>query len=303
MVIVKCRWSALPPIAMLLAGCISVPNHSLTPLQREIEGGREVEVSVAQGEIKTNINSSGLAAVTGGGFLAAAIDASIEVHRAKLAESYAKPLRDALIEYDFDSKAQETTKRALTELSWLRSTDYSFVKEVSAENRSAKLDATNSKQMIFVDYEYELSVEFDAIEVNILVAIADKKIPSGYVPTGRLNPKNLVYQRWINVIIPLSNPSSVAEENVKRWAADDALLARQALNTSLESAYWMIKKSLSQFPEEERSIRKSKKIDLSQYHIKSQTYSGRVIEQKDNASLLLLTWPDDKWVLLFNPIG
>jgi len=292
----RISWLNIALLTAIATGCASVPkNHALAPEAHTIEGGREVQISVAQGEIKTNINQSNVAAAAGGGLLMALIDAGVEAHRAKVAEEAVKPLRDALVGYDFDARAQASTKATLEEIGWFAPRDYGFVKEINADARSARLDATKSDEMAFVDYEYGMSADFDAVEVNFRVSIANRQTPPKTKPVTRLYAANLVYHQWHKVVIPLNGAAKDKDANVIRWSANGAALTKQALAASLTQAQSMIKRGLTQSAETSLAIPKGARTTAG-------GYTGSLIEKVGTTTLLWIPI-QDQWVLIADPIG
>jgi len=288
-------------LGALLSGCVSAPKNQSIPAEgRSIVGGREVQISVAQGEIKTNINASNMTAAAGGGLLFALVDAGVESHRAGVAEQVAKPLRDALVGYDFDARAQERTKATLAELDWFAPRDYSFVKEINADARSAKLDAMASSQMAFVDYEYSLTPDFGAVEISVTVSLANKQAAPGQKPVTRLSAANLAYHQQSEVLIPLNNASKRKEENADRWAGNGAALAKQALDTGLTRVQAVIKRGLTQ------SANDLSALDQGMRHGKPTVaggISGLLVETSNAGTLLWLGDPVYRLVLVTEPVG
>ncbi|MES1196399.1 MAG: hypothetical protein ABUL58_05590, partial [Steroidobacter sp.] len=241
-------------------------------------------------------NKSNVAAAMGGGLLWALVDAGVEAHRAKVAEETVKPLRDALIGYDFDSVIQQQTKATLAAIDWFMPSDYGFVKEINLDNRSAKLSATASKEMAFVDYEYGMSANFDALELNCRISIANKNVPHDSKPVARLYPDNLAYTQWHKVVVPLNNASKEMPENVSKWSANNAVLTKQGLETALKFVQDMIKRGLLQSAENQKVIEQGKRVVAG-------GYGGNLIEKTGDTTLLWLPMPNDQWVLVASPVG
>ena len=105
------------------AGAVSARDHKfiLPEAARTVDGGRDVQVLIAQDEIKSTIVASSVSAVTGGGLLAALIDAKVNNDRARKAEATIQPLRQALIGFDADTLALDGAKSAMTKLPWFQS--------------------------------------------------------------------------------------------------------------------------------------------------------------------------------------
>lgn len=90
---------------VLLAGCSTPYRNALAPdAARQMQNTSGV-IAMHQHEIDTSINPSNLTAAAGGGLLWAIIDAAANAHSAKKTENFAADLRQALLDYKFESDA------------------------------------------------------------------------------------------------------------------------------------------------------------------------------------------------------
>jgi hypothetical protein len=286
---------AVCALIALVSGCATLPkNHFLAPDGRTVAGGREVQVSVAQGEIKTNINKSHVAAAMGGGLLGALIDVGVEQHRATVAETEVAPLRNALIGFDYDTEVRSQTKETLTSLDWFGAQTFGFAKEVSPASRRNEVLQANTNQIAFVDYDYGVSVAFDAIELHSRISLANTHDPETLKgKTARAS--ELPYQQRHKVIVPLQGASTDMDANVQRWSANNGALAKQALEASLQHIQVMMKQGLNQSAEDAGKIPSNQKVTAG-------SYTGTLIEKTDSATLL---WNSvtDEWIMVMAPIG
>jgi hypothetical protein len=280
----------LVALAFLVSGCATTPNHALAPAARTLDGGREVLVTVAQGEIKTNINKSNVAAAGGGGLLLALVDVGIEQHRATVAETAVAPLRNALIGFDFDSEVQSQTKATLNSLDWFGAQRFSFAKELTSQSRANDMAHAQTKQVAFFDYDYGVSIDFDAIELHLTVTVADKQAVAQNEAANKLP-----YQQKHKVVIPLRGAAKDKDENVRHWAADNAALAKRALEDSLRDIQGMVKQGLTQSADAVAKMAKSERVTAG-------AYSGTLIDYSNGATTL---WNSvtDEWVMVTSPIG
>src|SRR5437762_6083750 len=118
------KWALAYGLAAVLvvvsaAGQAAAANHNFLPeASRAVEGDRPLQVVVAQGEIKSDINPSNIAAATGGGLIEALIDAKITSDRAKKAELEIQPLRAASTGYRVDPMPIQTTQAVVGKIDW-----------------------------------------------------------------------------------------------------------------------------------------------------------------------------------------
>ncbi len=271
-----------------LEACTTPPlRHTIAPSAREVAGGREVKVSVVQREIGTRIAPSRVAAAAGGGLLMALIDAGVNQHRAKAAESTAGDLRTELGEYDFDARALEVSKGVLAEVPWF-GTAPTFSKEHTDVSMLADLDNAATSQVSFFDYHYGLSPDFSELEVSAAIDTALKVAPAGATAQQRTQLKNLVYTRRFVVVTALSSPSKDKSENAQRWSEEKAAFARRSIEASLAHLQVLMEKALLFTAEEEARFSGLK--DNTQVG----TRTGKLLEKSDAGTLLLAL--DGTWI-------
>ncbi|HEY5722618.1 MAG TPA: hypothetical protein VIT45_09880, partial [Allosphingosinicella sp.] len=136
---------------------IAAPSPIVTEEMHAVPADRAVQVLVAQSEIKSNINPSNIAVATGGGLLGGLMAASQNASRTKKAEALIEPVREALMDFDVDGLALDTTKRAFAQVPWLQNAPVSFSKDSSPVGKSGSLDTIGASQVAFVEYSYDFS--------------------------------------------------------------------------------------------------------------------------------------------------
>jgi len=242
----------------------AIKNNYIAPEARSVEGGRDVQVVVAQAEIRPNINVSNVTAATGGGLLFALIDAGINNSRAKEAEKTVVPLREALVGYEFDQHAQTASAATLSSLGWFDPKQAQVAKDDSQVGLLAAIDAANTPQIMLLRYSYETNAEFTSLIVNLNASLVNKKIPQGKKSDARLAPKNLAYNQSFRsmITLPGSNSKDPAA-NVQAWSADNGKLARAALDLGVERCQLLLKRGLEMTAADATSIQKRNKRQLS----------------------------------------
>ncbi|HYD37185.1 MAG TPA: hypothetical protein VEA60_06200 [Allosphingosinicella sp.] len=220
-------------IAAVSVGSVAIaagPATVVTEDARTVQGGRAVQVLVAQSEIRSNINPSNIAVATGGGLLGGALAASQNASRTKKAEALIEPVREALTDLDVDRLAQDTTAAALAQVPWLQSAPISFSKDSSPVGKSAALDSLGTSQVVFIEYSYDFSPDFADLRVVAKVDFANKAMPAAATkPEARVNRKNLAYSQQVTTIVSLSTAVDEKAGNAAQWSADGGKRAREAL--------------------------------------------------------------------------
>jgi hypothetical protein len=218
--------------ATATAATAAIAPNIVSETARTVQGGRQIQVLVAQAEIKTDINPSNIAVATGGGMLGGLLAASQNAKRAKKAEAAIEPLRAALTGFDVDGLALQTAKDALTGTQWLQSAAISMGKDSSPVGKSGVLDGAATGQVAFIEYSYDVSPDFSSIRVAENIQFANKAMPVGKAvkPEARVANKNLAYAFTITSIVSLSSFSEDIDSNTMAWSANGAKAARAALS-------------------------------------------------------------------------
>src|SRR6185437_6348792 len=99
---------------LLLGACSTLPVHQALPAEAQDKiASTDVVLPIHQSEIYEFVPNSTGGAVAVGGLLGAIIDAGVYDVRTSKAETAVKPLRDAIVDYDFDKAFQSDMKGAL----------------------------------------------------------------------------------------------------------------------------------------------------------------------------------------------
>ncbi|MFI4974220.1 MAG: hypothetical protein ACHP84_06775 [Caulobacterales bacterium] len=231
---------------ILAAPALAAGHKTVFPeAARAAPGGRAVEIVVAQAELSSNINPSMVDVAMGGGLLGVVIDAKIDSDREKHAQGEITPIRMALIDFDADQLAIDTTRTALGKLDWFQAAGPpDFARDPTVMAKSAELTSSAAGQVAFLEYVYDTSADFSSMRVGVTITIADKAAPNGGNPEARLSGRNLVYAQTLTSVVRLSNPGSGAE-NAARWAANDGALARRALTAAFGEVGTLIPRALT----------------------------------------------------------
>jgi len=276
-------------IACMGAICLSgtslaaVTNNYIAPEARSVEGGRDVRIVVGQAEIKANINALNTTAAAGGGLLFAMIDAGVNNARAKDAETFVVPLREALVGYEFDPRAEMASGMTLSGLDWFGAKQTQLSKDESGDATLAALDAAATPQLMVLRYSYETTADFSAILVHLNTQLVKKEIPAGKKPNARLNPKNLAFVQTVRsvILLPDANPKD-ASANVKAWSADGGRAARAALDLGIQRCQELLQRGLTQSAADAASMAKRNKRPLSSVP----GVSGWEIEKQPSSTLI-----------------
>ena len=218
----------------MLAGCITPlpPGRSFDAANRSVSS-RDAVVIVGQSEVNVQVNPSNAAAATGGGLIGALIQAGIDQYHASSAEDSVKPVRAALVDYDFDKSAMSKTQDACSKIDWLAVSNTSYTKDETDDNYTKILDASKADQVMFNLINYKFSYDFTSLEVNMLSAAYSKASAVGETAHDRMSLKNALYYHRFKYQSYLPTPGSDKDANAAKWADNQGALARTALETGL----------------------------------------------------------------------
>ena len=284
----KSAW-ALPALGLLCIGCAPQFQHHVDPEVRAAKMGRDVEVSVPQGEIQGEFIASSAGASLG--LIGALIDSGVDKSRASGADKLMKDVRQVLTGFDFDSLADKATRETLSQISWLEAQNVIFTKTFGEDVCLKKLDAAKTNQVLFCNYNYGLSPDCSSIHVSMTALLANKDlVRPGETPSDRLSQTNLLYQQYFLVVLPISNPSKFAVLNEERWAKDGGKTLREALEGGVSALQLMLTKGLEQTPESEAANQKTEMSTVGGYrgHVVAKTPQGTILCIFDGSWVLVL---------------
>jgi hypothetical protein len=271
---------ALFVLFLLIVGCAAPLKQTLPADAREVPGGRRLVVTVAQTEINALINTSNITAATGGGLLFALIDAGVNKSRTTTAEEKIAPIRNSLLDYNFDQKAFAMSKKLAENITWLGIIDSELKKDVSNAIYSKSLDESSTSQQLILNYDYLLTPAFDAIKVGARVSVLSKQVPSVDKPEDRALLKNAVFTRDVVCAVSLKEATKDADENIAKWSKDNGALARKSLDDALAALLKIIEFALN-FTDDQAIALQSNKLT----NVGSET--GKVIRSDIDGTLLL----------------
>jgi len=285
---VKMRIAVHAGICLALAGLpvgsavVAAPAGVVAEGARNVQGGRAVQVLVAQAEIRSNINPSNIAVATGGGLIGGMLAASQNASRTKKAEGLIEPVREALSDFDVDGLAQRTTGAALARVPWLQAAPVSFSKDSSPLGKSAALDSIGAGQIAFIEYSYDFSPDFAELRVVATVEFANKAMPAAATkPEARVSRKNLAYSQRVTTIVAAPFVVDEKSGNASLWAADGGKAAREALTLAFAEMEELLPRTLALTADQVAAMgaKTNKKSDVG-------GFQGRVQDSPTGETLL-----------------
>lgn len=278
------RFLAVALGCFLLEACAPTPKRVLDDAVRQPPEARESVVVVQQGELHAKIEVSNVSAATGasagaiGAIIGAIIDSTANQNRTDAAEEGVKPLRDALLDYDFDHRALQATEATLAKMPGFDTTKVAFSKDGTKDNVMRMLDQSSSSQFLVVRYDYSLSPNFSQMVVSMSADIYPKEAKGGSAG-DRVSTRDALYTQRFWYVESLPNAGKDIKHNAQLWNQNGAQPARGALDAGLSGVEDLFIRSMSQTPEAAATLDKGPGTDLAGFH-------GNLVETSAKGTLL-----------------
>jgi|KBSMisStaDraftv2_1062788.scaffolds.fasta_scaffold40200_4 hypothetical protein len=237
--------NALWLLLFALAGvqaCIaktSTPETYVTEKTRDIEGGRKVLIIMPLPTLGATVNWDPLQVIDHKTFAVFGSAAEMESYNEQVREAqrFMVPLQKALSGYELETKVRGAIEPIVTGSPWLRGQDVEVTNNLNSDYQLMKLNESNTRQMLVVFVDHRCDVTCSAIAISLKATMLVRQIPRGYVSSMRLSASYIPYQVTFNAVVHLKDPDPKnAEVNRDRWAANDAALARRAIDIGADWA-------------------------------------------------------------------
>jgi hypothetical protein len=237
--------------ALSLGACAGIPPHEyLAAPARDRIATTDVVVPIRQSEIYVYVPPSTAGATGGAAFglvgalVGAMVDASVNAARTSKAETAVKPLRDSLVDYNFDRGMQGDLKSSLAQVAFLNVSDVHEVKEVTNDALDASLAGSKQGAVLFATTDYHLSNDGDVLFVTVAAslfgnndALRTLKAPKAKPPTSL---KNALYHNTLVFEMKVAGATSDRDHNIALWSADHGTAIRSALDTGAKELSAML---------------------------------------------------------------
>ncbi len=227
------RYAAVAAGLMLLTACGSTPNYYIDDVARNQIDSTHVIVNIPQKEITAEIEASNVAVAGGGGLLLALVDVAVESSRANTAEELIQPIKDSLIETDFQALFIEALKEELAATPWLNVSETTLIIDPVKDYVDTHYRASDAEAVLFIDASYALGANFDTMKGYAVLSMLPKsddlkqfseKAGSKKSKSSATHPDNLIYRDSIAVNKTLDNITDDKEANAAKWAEQPEVL-------------------------------------------------------------------------------
>lgn len=240
--------------SILLTACTTPLIHQ--PLSAAARGdlaSTEVVTPIRQSEIYVFVPTE-----QGGashGLIGVLIDAGIDAVRTSKAETAVAPLRNAMVDFNFDTALQAELKNSLAKIEWLHPVNFQIEHDVSDQGIERTLTDSKTASVLFVIADYHLSNDGDVLLASFDAALMPNNDQLRALIPGKRDTKrpiareNALYQNRFAFEAHVSGTDD-RDRNIAEWSANNAAAARAALEMATRKFADMLKEDL-QRPEED----------------------------------------------------
>jgi hypothetical protein len=228
---------ALGASALGMGACTTVlPEHvPLSLAARDSIASTELIAPIKQNEIYLFVPASQVAAAGGGGLLLALIDAGVDSTRTHNAEEAVKPVRDAIVDFNFDEVMRADLQKSMSTVPFLKLDGARVIKEVTDASLDAAIVQSKASAVLFTTADYQLANDGSTLTVVLWAnmfansdALAALKPPKGNAKLKSALANALYRNRFTYTA---AFPGTVGERpaNLAVWSANNGAELRKAL--------------------------------------------------------------------------
>ncbi|HEY8949984.1 MAG TPA: hypothetical protein VIM56_13955 [Rhizomicrobium sp.] len=281
--------------AGFLSACASTPHDYLSADTRTKIVSTEVVVPIHQNEIYVYVPPSQVSASAGaqaglvGALVGAIIDASVDSIRTGKAETAVKPLRDAMVDYNFDSTMQGDMKNALAPVSWMGVDDVRVSKQITSRGVDGEIFGSKDGAILVADTNYSLSNDGDVLTVATWAALipnndALRAIKPQKKKGSRVDAANALYHNSFAYEVKLQNASPDRDKNIAIWSADHGALTRAALTAGAREVAVMLAADIQRLGDEGKAANaETATVDGQDGIVIATESTGKTVRFKDGS--------------------
>jgi hypothetical protein len=305
--------AAAAAVTALCAACSTVPAYkALDPVVKQKVTATTGVIVSPQREIYATIFQ---APAGSGGLIGAFIQASLDKHHTAEAEAGMVPLRNSLLNFNFDQVMETNLQQQLAGVDWLHMNSLSLIKDNSTPALDKAITGASTPYVLLVATDYHVSPNFNALIVSAHVTLFPRKAVPVIEHGEQMNKdafdeKNALYtEKFVyRVDIPedvldkltdqIDSADDAAEKQGKKvnseidddqraalqyWMQDNDKPIETALTAGMVELSRLISQNLTNgLPEMDASARKVKVNNTL-----GQTDNGTIIAQQGNGRVLL----------------
>ena len=241
------RLAALAAIApaFLLGACASQGplNRSIPLAARDKMPSTEVVTLIPQNEVVVTIPvATGISAQSGvqfgllGALVGSLVESGITASNAAAAETSVKPLRSALVDFDFDRNINSDIQGQLAQATWINPQDYRVVKDGTPQTLEGIVTGSKASGVLLNSVSYALNFNADELTVVMTSRLLPHSTDLKALLPGKADPKvsviapdNDLYHNVFTFTTAVPNATNNRDANIVLWSANSGAPMRDAL--------------------------------------------------------------------------
>jgi len=245
-------------LALILAGCglsacVSLPpaHVALDVKARDNVQSTDVIAPVRQGEIYVFVPQTSSA---GQGLLGAVIAAGVDGVRTSNAEGAVRPLRDAVVDFDFDGLLRQDLKASMSQVQWLHVGDVRVIKEVATASMDGAIAGSKASAVLMANADYHLSTDGGTLYITIAARLFPNSPaltpikPADAESKPRSDFSNAIYRNVFMFQARIPGATDTRRLNMDIWAANHGELLRATMTKGLSKLTGLIATDIQEAP-------------------------------------------------------
>lgn len=247
----------LSQLILILAGlglsaCATTPDHVALDIQaRNNVHSTDVVAPVRQGEVYVFVPQ---ASSGGQGLIGALVAAGIDSVRTSKAEDAVKPLRDAVIDFNFDDLLRQDLKASMSKVQWLNVTDVKVIKDVATASLDSAITGSKASAVLMVAADYHLSNDGSTFDIAVKADLFPNSLALTQPKTTDANTKpksdvkNAIYRNTFTFEAKVPGATDDRDRNMGVWAANHGELLRAATTRGVAKLTELIAADIQEAP-------------------------------------------------------
>jgi hypothetical protein len=299
-------------VSFALVGCAGLP--ATQPLSRDVAAVLQpvdVKIGISQPELYAEFEratggaaaAAACGAVPGLGILLAAacggamgaVDATVNASRAKAADETVRPLKDEIVDLNFDQLMTDSMTKRLQSVPGMQLSALAVTRTVTPKANEESFRASTSSAVMFVNVNYSISTDFSTFNVSAQSTVypraAKARLAAGLpadLPTDSqdqvLAPKNSAYRSKFFYHAKLPVQATNSSEYVAAWKADGGRSLRIAIQEGIAQVSQLLAEDLQRVPDAKPTTRPKVDADKGiKAELMSESSGGQLLRYPDGS--------------------
>ncbi len=247
-------------VGLGLSACGSTPPHAALDIKaRDNLHSTDIVAPVRQSEVYVFVPSAG---APGGGLVGALIGVGIDSVRTSKAEDAVKPLRDSVVDFNFDGVLREDLKASMAKVQWLNVADVKVIKDVATASLDSAIAGSKASAVLMVAADYHLTNDGGtysiALRANLFPNSPALAPPKATDANGKAKSdlSNAIYRNTFTFEAKVPGATDDRDRNMGVWAANHGELLRAVTTKGVAKLTELIAADIQEAPSDRGSAEK-----------------------------------------------